>query len=234
VSKIIDKIRNKIIISCQASFGEPIYEENCLQSIIKSVINGEASGLRLAGVKDIEETRKFSDIPIIGITKPDPLPANWKEVVYITPTFEDAKKISDAGADIIAIDGTSRKRPKENLAELIEKIHKELKKPVMVDCATLEEGLMCKLFGADIISTTLSGYTQDTLEKNNKEPDFDLLENLVKAIDCPVILEGRIWTVEHAKKAFELGAYSVIIGSAVTRPQLITKRFVDSVRVFSD
>lgn len=257
MSKIIDKIRNKIIISCQASFGEPIYEENCLQSIIKSVINGGASGLRLAGVKDIEETRKFSDITIIGITKPDPLPANWKEVVYITPAFEDARKISDAGADIIAIDGTSRKRPKENLAELIERIHNELKKPVMVDCATLEEGLMCKLFGADIISTTLSGYTQNTLEKNNEEPDFELLENLVKAVDCPceagvkdqrgdanaaamkgcnsfpVILEGRIWTVEHAQKAFELGAHSVVIGSAVTRPQLITKRFVDSVKVFS-
>lgn len=229
VSEILKKIRKKIIISCQASSGEPIYEENCLSSIIKSVINGGAAGLRLAGVKDIEETRKFSDIQIIGITKPDPLPDNWKEVVYITPTFEDAKKISEAGADIIAIDGTSRKRPKENLAELIERIHNKLKKLVMTDCATIEEGLMCKLFGTDIISTTLSGYTQNTLDKNNAEPDFELLEKLVKLVDCPVILEGRIWTIEHAQKAFELGAYSVVIGSAVTRPQLITKRFVDSI-----
>jgi len=228
VSEIIDKIKKKIIISCQASLGEPIYEENCLSSIIKSVINGGASGLRLAGIKDISETRKFSNIPIIGITKPDPLPADWKEIVYITPTFTDAKVISNAGADIIAIDGTSRKRPEENLAELIEKIHTELKKPVMVDCATVEEGLMCKLLGADIISTTLSGYTQNTLDNNNGEPDFELLENLVKIVDCPVILEGRIWTVEHALKAFELGAFSVVIGSAVTRPQLITKRFVEA------
>jgi len=230
VSGIIDKIRKKIIISCQSSSGEPIYEENCLSSIIKSVINGGASGLRLAGVKDISETRKFSDIPIIGITKPDPLPDNWKEIVYITSTFEEAKIISEAGADIIAIDGTSRKRPKENLAELIEKIKKELKKPIMVDCATVEEGLMCKLLGADIISTTLSGYTQNTLDKNNGEPDFELLKNLVKVLDCPVILEGRIWTVEHAREAFELGAFSVVIGSAVTRPQLITKRFVDFIK----
>jgi N-acylglucosamine-6-phosphate 2-epimerase len=250
--KIIEKINKKIIISCQASSGEPIYEENCLLSIIKSVINGGASGLRLAGCKDIEETRKISDIPVIGITKPDPLPCeagvnpetaavsrrtginsfpeNWKEIVYITPTFEDAKKISQAGADIIAIDGTSRKRPKENLAELIEKIHNELKKPVMTDCATVEEGLMCRLLGADIISTTLSGYTQETLNKNKDEPDFELLESLVKIVESPVILEGRIWTVEHAKKAFELGAYAVVIGSAVTRPQLITKRFIDAVK----
>ena len=229
MSEILKKIRKKIIISCQASFGEPIYEENCLSSIIKSVINGGAAGLRLAGVKDIEETKKFSDITIIGITKPDPLPYNWKEIVYITPTFEDAKKISDAGADIIAIDGTSRKRPQENLAELIERIHSELKKPVMADCATLAEGLMCNILGADIISTTLSGYTQETLDENNGEPDFKLLENLVQIVKAPIILEGRIWTVEHARKAFELGAHSVVIGSAVTRPQLITKRFVDSV-----
>lgn len=227
--EMLSKINKKIIISCQASSGEPIYEENSLISIIKSVINGGASGLRLAGVKDIEETRKFSEIPIIGITKPDPLPENWKEIVYITPTFEDAKKISDAEADIIAIDGTSRKRPKENLAELIEKIHNELNKLVMADCATVEEGLMCALMGADIISTTLSGYTQNTLDKNKDEPDFEMLEQLVKSVNCPIILEGRIWTVEHAKKAFELGAHSVVIGSAVTRPQLITKRFVDLV-----
>lgn len=227
VSEALDKIRKKIIISCQASSGEPIYEENCLLSIIKSVINGGASGLRLAGVRDIKATKKFSDIPIIGITKPDPLPENWKEIVYITPTFEDAKRISDAGADIIAIDGTSRKRPEENLAELIEKIKNELNKPVMADCATVEEGLMCSLMGADIISTTLSGYTQDTLNKNNEEPDFEFLKSLVKILNCPIILEGRIWTVEHARQAFDFGAHAVVIGSAVTRPQLITKRFVD-------
>lgn len=251
---IIDKLKKKVIISCQSSSGDPIYEDNCLLSIVKSVINGGASGLRLAGVKDIKETRKISDIPIIGITKPDPLPVNWKEIVYITPTFEDAKKISDAGADIIAIDGTSRQRPKENLAELIEKIHNELNKPVMADCATLEEGLMCRLLGADIISTTLSGYTQETLNKNQDEPDFELLDSLVKTLNCPceagaktlsgdakaaaitgcssfpVILEGRIWTPEHIRKAFDLGAHAVVTGSAVTRPQLITKRFVDAVK----
>jgi len=227
MSEILDKIRKKIIISCQASSGEPIYEENCLLSIVKSVINGGASGLRLAGVKDIEETRKFSDIPIIGITKPDPLPENWKEIIYITPTFEDAKKIAKAGADIIAIDGTSRKRSKENLAELIERIKKELGKLVMADCATLAEGLMCNILGADIISTTLSGYTKETIENDNGEPDFKLLENLVKIVKSPIIMEGRIWTVEHAQRAFEIGAHSIVIGSAVTRPQLITKRFVD-------
>lgn len=230
MDKLLEKLNKKIIISCQAAEGEPIYDNNCMQSIIESVIFGGAAGLRLAGEKDIKNTKKTSDIPIIGITKPDTLPLNWKEIVYITPTFEDAKKISEAGADIIAIDGTSRIRPEENLAELIEKIHIELNKPVMTDCATLEEGLMCKLLGADIISTTLSGYTQNTLNNNSEEPDFELLKDLVKAVDCPIILEGRIWTREHAVKAFKLGAFAVVIGSAVTRPQLITKRFVDAVK----
>jgi N-acylglucosamine-6-phosphate 2-epimerase len=229
MNNVIKKLKNKIIISTQASTGDPIYEDDCLISMIKSVIKGGAQGLRLAGAKDISDTKKISDIPIIGITKPDPLPENWKEIVYITPTLEDAQKISDAGADIIAIDGTSRPRPKEDLAELIEKIHSELLKPVMVDCATLEEGINCEKLGADIISTTLSGYTQDTCDKNTEEPDFELLISLVASVKKPVILEGRIWTTEHVQKAFELGAYAVVIGSAVTRPQLITKRFINSV-----
>jgi len=227
---MIEKIRKKVIISCQASAGDCIYNDNCLLSIIKSVVQGGAACLRLAGEKDIRETKEiFPDITVIGITKPDPLPQNWKESVYITPSFADAKIISDAGADIIAIDGTSRPRPAENLAELIDKIHKELNKPVMADCSTLEEGIMCGLLGADIISTTLSGYTQNTLDKNNDEPDYELLNNLVKALKIPIILEGRIWTVEHVKKAFESGACAVVIGSAVTRPQVITKRFIDAI-----
>ncbi|MDD3013422.1 MAG: N-acetylmannosamine-6-phosphate 2-epimerase [Candidatus Gastranaerophilales bacterium] len=228
MNSIIKKLEKKIIISCQASKGEPFHDVNCLMAMVKSVINGGASGLRLAGERDIKEAKKFCEVPVIGITKPEPLPENWKEVVYITPTFEDAKKIKEA--DIIAIDGTSRPRPQENLAELIYNIQTELNTPVMVDISTLEEGLMCKLFGADIISTTLSGYTMQTLDKNNEEPDFELLKNLVKIAECPVILEGRVWTPEHVKKAFNLGAYAVVIGSAVTRPHLITERFIKAVQ----
>lgn len=226
MNEILKKIEKKIIVSCQASKGEPFYENDCLMAMIKSVITGGAAGLRLAGAEDIKKAKSFTDIPVIGITKPEKLPDNWKDIVYITPTMEDAKNLSDAGADIIALDGTSRKRPKENLAEIVAKIHTELKKPVMADVSTLEEGLMCRLSGADIISTTLSGYTTHTLEKDDGKPDFDLLKNLVKTANCPIILEGRIWTPDQVKEAFDLGAYSVVTGSAITRPQLITARFV--------
>ena len=159
MNELIKKLEKKIIISCQASSGEPLYEDNCMLAMIKSVISGGAQGLRLAGVRDIKAARQITDLPIIGITKPDPLPENWKEIVYITPTLEDAKSLVEAGVDIVAIDGTSRRRPKENLAEIIEKIQTELNAVVMTDISTLEEGLMCKLFNTNIISTTLSGYT---------------------------------------------------------------------------
>ncbi len=229
MKELFDKLERKIIVSAQASKGDSIYEGNCLTAIIKAVINGGAAGLRLAGTKSIRETKKFSGLPVIGITKPDPLPDNRKEIVYITPSFDDAKTLAEAGADIIAIDGTSRSRPKENLQELIQKIKKELNKPVMADVSTQEEGLNCSELGADIISTTLSGYTSYTQGKNNGKPDFKLLERLVKSQDKPVVLEGRIWTPEHVKTAFDLGAFSVVIGSAITRPQLITRRFVESI-----
>lgn len=169
--------------------------------------------------------QKITDLPIIGITKPDPIPNNFKEIVYITPTCDDVRKIITAGADIIAFDGTSRTRPKENLAEIISFIRSQ-NKLAMADVATIEEGIAARLLGADIISTTLSGYTKETQEKDPKKPDFKLLESLKKALNCPIILEGRVWTDEHLKTAFEKGAHCVVIGSAITRPQLITQKFV--------
>lgn len=230
MNKIIKKLENKIIVSCQAGLGEPFYKEDCLNAMMASVLSGGAEGLRLAGERDIRNAKQLTNVPVIGITKPDTLPANWKDVVYITPTFEDAQKMSQAGADIIALDGTSRPRPKENLAEILDRINKELGKASMADVSTLQEGIAACMMGADVVSTTLSGYTTHTIEKDNGEPDFALLKGLVEHIECPVILEGRVWTPEQTQKAFDLGAYAVVIGSAITRPHLITKRFVEAKR----
>lgn len=226
MSKIIEFINKKTIISCQASHTEPFYDSPSFMAMINSCINGGAEVLRIESAKNIALVKRATKSKIIGITKPQKLPENWKEIVYITPTFKDAEKLAKADADIIAIDGTSRQRPKENLAELIYKIKTELNKPVIADISTLEEGINCALLGADIISTTLSGYTQNTLSLNNGQPDFELLEKLVKTINLPIILEGRIWEPVQVKRAFEIGAHSVVIGSAITRPHLITKRFI--------
>lgn len=223
--KILELLKNKIIVSVQAMPSEPFYDEDCILAMVQSVLTGGACGLRLAGTRDIENVKKITKYPIIGITKPEILPKNWKNIVYITPTIKDVELLSEAGADIIAFDGTSRVRNNENLLQIISKI-KELGKLSMADVATFEEGVMCRLLGADIISTTLAGYTANTESKKTEKPDFELLERLAKTLDCPIILEGRIWEPFEVKKAFELGAYSVVIGSAITRPQLITKRFV--------
>ncbi len=220
----LDILKGKIIVSSQAMPDEPLYKEDCMLAMMASVINGGAAGLRVAGARDVKNAKKNFSVPVIGLTKPEGLPPNWKEIVYITPTVKEVQELIEAGADIIAFDGTLRKR-ENTLEEMISLIHSK-ERLAMADISTFEEGLNCARIGADVISTTLSGYTVES-DKNSSKPDFELLEKLVKAINKPVFLEGKVWEPEDAKKAFELGAHSVVIGSAITRPQLITKRFIE-------
>lgn len=222
---IIEKLKNNVIISVQAMPDEPLYKEECMNAMMTSVINGGAKALRVAGSRDVKNAKKLFNVPVIGITKPKKLPPNWKETVYITPTIKDTKDLIEAGADIIATDATKRKRPKETLEEIVKYI-KSNKKIAMADISTFEEGVNAQNIGFDIVSTTLSGYTTHS-DQTIKGPDFDLLEKLVNELKIPVILEGRIWEIEEVDKAFKIGAHSVVIGSAVTRPQLIVKRFIE-------
>ena len=221
----INKLKGKIIVSSQAMPNEPFYDENCMIAMMQSAVNGGAAGLRVAGARDVKNAKKFN-IPVIGLTKPDKLPENWKSVVYITPGLKEVQDLIDADADIIAFDGTQRQRPDgSNLKEIIDLIH-STNKLAMADISTYEEGINAANLGADIISTTLAGYTIES-ENSLDTPDFDLLEKLVKNINKPIFLEGRVWYPEEVKKAFQLGAHAVVIGSAITRPHLITKRFTE-------
>ena len=221
--KIINKIKNSIIISVQAMPNEPLYQEECINAMIQSVLMGGAKALRLAGARDIKNAKRFSDVPIIGLTKPEVIPKNWKQIVYITPGMKEISELISAGADIIAMDGTSRPRGNDNLRKLVKYVAMH-KKASMADISTLSEAVAARALGFDIISTILSGYTQNSPAPTD-EPDFKLLERAAKILDCPIVLEGRIWTPDQVKKAFDLGAHAVVIGSAVTRPQLIVKRF---------
>lgn len=223
--ELISLLKNKIVVSVQAMPSEPLYQQECMIAMMQSVVKGGAGALRVAGARDVKNAKKLFDLPVIGLTKPDVIPANWMETVYITPTIKDVTSLVKAGADIIAFDGTPRKREKCTLEEIIKfiKINKRL---AMADISTLEEGLNCEKLGADMISTTLAGYTSYSQTKSDK-PDFELLEKLVKETKLPVVLEGRIWEPQEVDKAFELGAHCVVIGSAITRPQLIVKRFVN-------
>ena len=226
MNSVLERIKNTVVVSVQAMPYEPLYQEQCMVAMMKSVINGGAGALRVAGVRDIKNAKKLFSVPIIGITKPERIPDNYKEIVYITPTIKDVLDIINAGADIVAFDGTQRKRPNdEKIKDLIKYIHIN-KKIAMADVSTLEEGIKAQEAGADILSTTLAGYTMESVNSPAKEPDFELLEELVKIANVPVMLEGRIWEPEQVNMAFKIGAHSVVIGSAITRPQLITKRFV--------
>ena len=118
----IEKLKNQIIISVQAMPDEPLYKEECLTAMMKSVINGGAKALRLAGSRDIKNAKKLFNVPVIGLTKPDKLPENWKEIVYITPSLKEVNELIDANADIIAVDATLRPRPKETLNEILNAI----------------------------------------------------------------------------------------------------------------
>lgn len=222
---MLNRIKGKVIVSCQAMPSEPLYLEKCMVAMMKSVVKGGAGGLRVAGARDVKNAKNLFDVPVIGLTKPDIIPSNWQEIVYITPTIKEVIELYEAGADIIAFDGTMRERPEGAKLEDIIKYINLHKRISMADISTLEEGQNAEKLGARILSTTLSGYTQFSQNRGNG-PDFELLEQLVKNTNLPVVLEGRIWTPEEVTRAFELGAHCVVIGSAITRPQLITKRFV--------
>lgn len=223
------RLAGRLIVSCQASHGEPLCAPEHIKALALSALNGGAAGLRLEGPENIRTVRAACDVPIIGLTK-SPLVRDEERLnrIYITATMDEAKAIAEAGADIVAIDATDRQRPDSlSTADFISRIHDELDRPVWADVATLDQGLSAAAYGADVISTTLSGYTAETYVKPDENgPDFKLLAELCRQTSAPVVLEGRVWHPDEVKQAFSLGAFAVVVGSAITRPQLVTGRFV--------
>ncbi|MEZ0373851.1 MAG: N-acetylmannosamine-6-phosphate 2-epimerase, partial [Candidatus Sericytochromatia bacterium] len=186
---------------------------------------GGAAGLRLNGPDTIVHIKAKVALPIIGI---------WKQVhpgsdVYITPTLATAEAVLAAGAEILALDATSRPRPAESLDTIVAALRGRV--CLMADISTLEEGLAAEALGFDCMGTTLSGYTPYSPQQPG--PDYGLLSALVERLRIPIIMEGRIWTPEEAGMAIARGAHAVVVGSAITRPQLITKRYVEQLTVNS-
>lgn len=232
----IQAIDGALVVSCQASSGEPLNHPDHILAMSLSALNGGARALRLEGVENVRHVRAAArklfegHLPIVGLTKSEIPAAEKLSSVYITASFAEAEALAEAGADFIALDATGRKRADQlSLKETIEKIHSQLNLPVWADCSTFGEGIAADEAGADIISTTLFGYTEETALPKEHGPGLDLLKEFVDHIASPIILEGRIWTPEELTRAFELGAYAVVVGSAITRPQLITERFVKAI-----
>lgn len=232
-TSILTSLRDSIIVSVQADQGEPLNKPECILAMAMSVVAGGAKGLRLANPENIRHVKQFlPEIPVVGITKPPRPPVDPENHVYITPSLWAAESVCLAGAEIVAMDATLRPRPSgESLLEIVAALRERFPGTLlMADIATEEEAYAAAETGFDFISTTLSGYTANTLAAGQTgTPDFDLLSRLTRSLSIPVVLEGRIWSPDHVTQAFEQGAFAVVIGSAITRPHLITRRFVNAV-----
>jgi N-acylglucosamine-6-phosphate 2-epimerase len=222
---ILGRLRGGLIVSCQALDDEPLYGSMHMAAMAVAAAQGGAVGVRANSPEDIAAILHAVRLPIIGIYKLDTPGFS----VRITPTIESAIQVANAGADIIAIDATDRPHPDGlDLFDRIRLIHEHTSCPVMADISNDQEGLAAQSAGADLVSTTLSGYTDDSAKQD--APDFELLHRLVKTLKVPVIAEGRITTPGQAAQALSKGAFAVVVGSAITRPQWITAQFVKEMR----
>jgi N-acylglucosamine-6-phosphate 2-epimerase len=213
----------KLIVSCQAAPGDPLDHVETLRRLALSVLRGGAGGLRANGVACIEAFRAETDLPIIGILK-----RYIGNEAAITPDFASAAAVSAAGADVVALDCTSRRLiAEEPWPGLIGRIHTELRKPVLADIARYEEAVAAAAAGADAVATTMYGFTPETAQF--RAVSWELVERLAKEMTVPVIVEGHITQPDEVKRALDLGAYAVVVGSAITRPESITARFVRAI-----
>lgn len=221
--EFFDQIKNGLIVSCQALEEEPLFGALTMAKMANAAKQGGAVAIRANSTEDIKAIKKNVDLPIVGLIK-----QNYEDSdVFITPTKKEVDQLIGVAVDVIALDATKRVRPgKVKLEELIEYLQKK-KQKIMADVSTLEEGLLAESLGVDCVSTTLSGYTDYTIGDNG--PDFTLMEELSKKLSIPVIAEGKIMSPDHALKAMQTGVHAVVVGTAITRPQIITKQYVNKI-----
>lgn len=224
--EILEKIKGGLIVSCQALETEPLYDSYIMSKMAWAAYLGGAVGIRANTIVDIKAIKEKVDLPLIGIIKqvyPD-------SDVYITPTMKEVDALVEAGCEIIAVDATKRLRPdgitfEKFFTEVRNKYPNQL---FMADTSCFEEGALAKELGCDIVGTTMAGYTPYT--KGTSLPDFTLMERYVKELNIPVIAEGGIWYPEQLKQAIDIGVHAAVIGTAITRPMDITKRFVNALK----
>ena len=211
-----------LIVSCQAEGDSPFNAPVFIAAFARAAEMGGAVAVRVCGAENVAAVRRAVHIPVIGLTKS----AYPDGSVLITPGQEDVAALIGAGADVVAMDGTARRRATGwSGTDTLGGVVRAFAAPVMADVATLEEGLAAAAAGAAYVGTTLSGYTPDTQARDDGEPDFGLLEGLAARLPGRVIMEGRIWTPAQAAEALRRGAHAVVVGTAITRPVEIVRRF---------
>lgn len=225
---VFSSMQRGLIVSCQALENEPLYGSAIMAAMARAAQMGGAVGIRANTPVDIAAIRAAVDLPVIGLYK-QTFPGSE---VYITPTLASATAVAEAGADIIALDATLRPHPMGfSAADFIAMVKAHTHKPVLADVDTLAAGLAAAEAGADAVSTTLSGYTRESPIQAG--PDFELITELSGRLSIPVLAEGRFSTPEEVVRAFGAGAYAVVVGAAITRPQVITHRFVEQITAFN-
>ncbi|WP_288600177.1 N-acetylmannosamine-6-phosphate 2-epimerase [uncultured Streptococcus sp.] len=224
----MEELRHKLIVSCQALPDEPLHSDFIMARMAVAAKEGGASGIRANSVVDIAAIQKVVDLPIIGIIKRDYQDAD----VYITATMKEVDELMTVRPDIIAIDATTSTRPNgESLKEFFQKAKEKYPDQLwMADCSTIDEMLTADQLGFDFIGTTLVGYTKQSQGDKIESNDFEIIRKALSKLSHPLIAEGNIDTPDKVRRVLELGAYSVVVGSAITRPQLITKKFVEATK----
>lgn len=225
---MLEQIKKGLVVSCQAQESEPLHSSFIMSKLALAAKQGGAAGIRAESKPDIIAIKKEVDLPVVGIVK-----RNYpNSEVFITATKQEVNELIETGCEMIAMDATLRERPNgETLADLVSYV-KEYYPGVqlMADISSLEDVMNAERLGFDCVSTTLYGYTNETKGCKLYENDFEFIKTVLKNVSIPVIAEGNVITPEMAGRVLDLGAYSVVVGGAITRPQQITSRFVEEIK----
>lgn len=228
---IIDKIRGGLIVSCQMERHAPGYREDSVLCLAEAAIWGGACGLRINGVENIKRVRAITDLPIIGLKKV----FSDSTEVFMTPTMQEVKEVVEAGADIVAIDGTDRLINGTKAQLIIPEIRKAYPDLlILADVRDEVDALASLELGADLVAPTFYRFKKDA--KSTDVPDWEMFAKMCRLCRGKgyVLMEGKVWTVDDAIKSLYYGAHAVVIGSAITRPHIITQRFYDHLKGFTE
>ncbi len=220
----VEQLRHKLVVSCQAAQDSPLNDPSIIAVLARAAEMGGAAGFRIDRPENVTAVRAISRLPILGIYKIHSPGSD----VFITPTFDLAARVVQAGADLLAADATGRPRPGgETFRQIVSQVHDRLHVPVMADVGTIEQGLKALEDGADLVATTMA--TAPPYGRPEDGPGLRIVRALVKVTHRPVVVEGQVWSPEDLRACFEAGAYAVVIGSAITAPDLITRHFVRAI-----
>ena len=224
---LFEQIKGKVIVSCQAVPGEPLYveEKSIMYLMARAAKQAGTPAIRTSSIRDVIAIKEETGLPVIGLIK---IQYEGFES-YITPTMKEVDELVAAGSDIIALDCTNQKRgDKKSVSEFITEVRKKYPDAIlMADISTYEEGVNAWKLGMDIVGTTMSGYTAYSPKLDG--PDYELVKKLSSTVDIPVIGEGRIHSPQQAVEMLNAGAYAVVVGGAITRPLEIAQRFIKAV-----